>query len=532
MTDETITLQENEIDLRLYFDFLRRRAFLIVLVAVLSGLVGFLVSNSLTPIYEASTVLLVSENATTALNEYNAVLTSERLARTYVEMISARPVLETLRANLDLEQDVETLKDAISISLVANTQLIEVKVQDPSPSRAALLANSLVSLFIEQNDSLQQSRFADSKNSLLEQIAQQQTYIDQIQETLNSLPSTDENETERTRLEQLLSQYRQSYTQLSQSYEQVRIAEAQNSSNIVQIESAVAPNSPVSPRILVNTLLSALAGVAIAVALILLIESMDHSIRSADVVKEKLGIRTLATIGKDEGKDSLVTVVNPRSPVSEAFRSLRTSIQFAGVDSQLKTIIVTSAVQEEGKTTVAANLAFVMSQLGSEVILVDADLRRPKLHKIFEVSNKKGLSNLFVNRDMGRAFSTQMQKTKHEHLNLLASGGIPPNPSELISTARMTDILKLAEESADLVIIDAPPTLPVTDAAVLAQKADGVIIVMVPGKTTMPMAKQTVETLRQVNAKIIGAVFNNVDLNSAYFSPYRNGYRYVYDHES
>ncbi|MBX3048649.1 MAG: polysaccharide biosynthesis tyrosine autokinase [Anaerolineales bacterium] len=522
----------DEIDLKLYWGVLRKEIRKIIFFSLLFMLSGFLLSNLLPPVYEASSILMVSENSALQTNEYNAVLTSERLARTYAEIMTAQPILEAVKTDLGLTEDLDSVKESIEVRLIPNTQLIRVTVQNTDPLLAVQITNTLVEYFINDNISLQQSRFAESKLTLAGQIAEQQGFVDQIQLALNSLPQGEEGQLERTRLEGLLGQYRQTYTQLLQSYEQLRLAEAQSTSNVLQVEPAILPDESISPKVPLNTLLAGVLGAALATSYVFLRTTLDNSIKNADEIRNNFDLSTLAFVAKAHEEDEIITASNPRSPISESFRSLRTNIQFASVDDQLKIIVVTSSVQGEGKSTIASNLAFVISQLGTETILIDADLRRPRLHKLFKVSNKKGLSNLFVNKHMDHAFDAQLQETKYPHLKIMSSGGIPPNPSELISTIRMNNILEHAKTRAELVIIDAPPVLPVTDAVVLAQKADGVIIVMVPGQTTMPMAKQAVESLRQVDAKILGVVFNNVDLDSAYFSSYRNAYVYHYDEAS
>jgi capsular exopolysaccharide synthesis family protein len=206
--------------------------------------------------------------------------------------------------------------------------------------------------------------------------------------------------------------------------------------------------------------------------------------------------------------DPLITVADPRSPVSEAYRTLRTNLDFSSLDKPIKTMLVTSAGPEEGKSTVLANLAVTTAQTGRKVILVDCDLRRPTLHYIFNLKNDVGLTTMVV--DDAAMESPPLQETGVEGLQLVSSGPLPPNPSELLGSRRMEDIIADLLERADVVLFDAPPVVAVTDAAVLATKVDGVLLVVNAGGTKRDYARTAKARLEKVNANLLGAVLNNV----------------------
>ncbi|NLJ18986.1 MAG: CpsD/CapB family tyrosine-protein kinase [Globicatella sulfidifaciens] len=211
-------------------------------------------------------------------------------------------------------------------------------------------------------------------------------------------------------------------------------------------------------------------------------------------------------------KDTIITHNNPKSPVSEAYRVLRTNIQFSSVDKPLKTIVVTSAGPMEGKTTTITNLAVIFAQAGSKVLLIDTDLRKPMLHKVFLLLNERGLTNLLTsNKDT----MTFIQHDVVKNLDVLTSGRIPPNPSELLSSNAMKNFIENVKTKYDIVLMDSPPVGSVTDATIISTYADGTILVVKSGRTEVDEVKRAQEILKNVNANIIGVVLNHLDKKAA-----------------
>lgn len=220
----------------------------------------------------------------------------------------------------------------------------------------------------------------------------------------------------------------------------------------------------------------------------------------------------------EERSSTLITISNPRSPISEAFRTLRTNLEFTSLDKPLRSMVVTSAAPEEGKSTTLANLAVAIAQAGKKVILVDCDLRRPALHQIFNARPTPGFTDMM--RDDGLMNKPPLQETAVSNLWLLTSGTIPPNPSELLASRRMGDVIAALQQHADIVLFDAPPVIAVTDAAVLSSKVDAVLLVISAGKTKREHAKKAKVLLDKVNAHLIGTVLNNVKGESALYQYY------------
>jgi non-specific protein-tyrosine kinase len=515
-------------DIRRILGQVARWAWLLALAALLGGSGAFLISRQMQPVYRASTTLLINEAPATKTTDYSSVLTSERLAQTYAQLLSKRPVLERVIERLNLDREPADLKKAILVQPVRDTQLIVLQVEDTSPQRAADIANALVEEFAAQNAQNQAARYAAPKQSLEALLAQMDRQIQENNAALAALEEDSENRAERDRLETNRVQYGQTYAYLLQSYEQVRLAEAQSTSNVVQAEAATPPRAPVRPRTLTNTVAAGVLGLVFGAGLAFLIETLDDTLRSPEEVTRELGLPILGVIARIAYKqETPVTLAEPRSPVSEAFRALRTNIQFASVDRPLHALLVTSPSPAEGKSSISANLAVVMAQNERRVILLEGDLRRPRTHELFDVTNWLGLSDLFVRAHID--LDGTVKKTGLVGLSILTSGGLPPNPSELLGSEKMVGILTKLKEQADFVVIDSPPVLAVTDAAVLAPRVDGVILVVKPGVTKLAASKQAVEQLRRVGANLVGVVLNEVEFKRSRYAYYHyRGYYTTY----
>lgn len=214
----------------------------------------------------------------------------------------------------------------------------------------------------------------------------------------------------------------------------------------------------------------------------------------------------------------LITIANPRSPISEAYRTLRTNLEFSSLDKPIRSMVVTSASPEEGKSTTLANLAVTLAQAGKKVILVDCDLRRPALHQIFEARNAPGFTDMM--RDDALMSQPPLQPTRVANLFLLPSGTLPPNPAELLASRRMSEVIAALQNYAEIVLFDAPPVIAVTDAAVLSSKVDAVLLVISAGKTKREHAKKAKALLEKVNARLIGTVLNNVKGEASLYQYY------------
>ncbi len=571
-----------------YASLLLQWSWLLVLLAVLAGGMAYYISKRQTPTYQSSALVMLNGAPGYQSDPYSASIAGQQLGATYAKVMTTQPVLDSVGKKLGYPSFPY---DTASVQVVpdSNTGLLTVNVTDTDPDRSALIANTLVTVFADQMQADQVSRYADSKTSLQDQMNSLDQKIQsttsaitalntQIQETNNTLTSVNgEIQTETTivtngtnntnklqlldsatiaadqaiiaadqakrdqlnitlaqfqpqltQLQTTLSQYQQSYNSLFQSYQSVLLAEAQATSTIVIKNPAVPNRIPIAPQPLRNALLAAVVGLMVAAGIIFLIEFLDDTIRDPQEITRRYGIPILGMIVsyKSSAGEALVTVRHPRSPISEAFRSLRTNLQFAGVETPLRTLLVTSPSPSDGKTTIVANLASVIAQSGRNVVIVDADLRRPRIHKMFQLSNRVGLTDQFI-RTQDR-FDGSLKSTEVANLHAITSGNLPPNPSELLSSGRMSEILKLLSKQFNTVIIDSPPTLLVTDAMVLAQRVDGVLLVVKPSVTKWASLRQAIEQLQRVKANLLGIVVNDVNVGRSRYYYYRGYYKQKY----
>ncbi|MDX9993284.1 MAG: polysaccharide biosynthesis tyrosine autokinase [Anaerolineales bacterium] len=578
-------------------------AWLLAVGLILGGLAAYFYANSQTRVYQTSIrVQIVSALRTNSSVDYSSYMEQQQLAQTYVQTLRSRPVTDAVAERIG----GRVTPGQIRAQIVQNTQLIDIFVTDTDPQRPALIANTLVDVFIERNNLQQAERFNESERSLEAQIQQIDTQIDALeaaavavnseqsqdaikkalteidrlqgeivaaQTSLDELRSparlpdslftptpsfelkTQINEKElklkqlettynlyqqiytnlvvlgegrglgATNLEQeqmqsTLALYRQIRANLLASYENVRLARLSSTSNIVAIEPALMPGGPISPQPLQSGLLGAAVGLMLAGGIVFLIEYLDDTIKSAGQASALLGLPVIGYIAElEHDRDKAYVSENPRSPVAEAFRTLRTNLEFAGVDKPIKSILVVSAHPGEGKSTVAINLAVTIAQGGKKTLLIDADLRRPRVHHYLGLSNRLGLSNLF--RD-SLTIADVAKDWKDSHLKIITSGGVPPNPADLLASDRMAAILAAAHEQVEMIVVDAPPFL-VADASILASRVDGVLFVVYPGRTPSDAALTTLEQMRRAGANVLGIVLNRIPRNRP---NYYGGYRY------
>ncbi len=324
---------------------------------------------------------------------------------------------------------------------------------------------------------------------------------------------------------------RQMYDLLIKRFKETALTEDIKTGNVRIVDRAEVPQDSVKPRKKLNLLLALIVGLTLGVGLAFFLEFMDNTLKTPDDIKRFLKIPYLAPIpsfepGEPDGGPyamELVTHHQPKSTASEAYRGLRTSLLFSSADAPPQVIMLTSAAPGEGKTLTSANLAATMAQSGSKVLLLDCDLRRPRVHTIFGLNRDTGVSNILAG---SMDASELVVKTEIENLSVIPSGPVPPNPSELLGSQRMRKLMEVLRQHYDRIIIDSSPITAVTDASVLSDVVDGVVFVVRSGRTVRDVVKNALDSLQIVKAKIFGAVLNGVNVGKEGYYYYQYNYYY------
>jgi len=295
------------------------------------------------------------------------------------------------------------------------------------------------------------------------------------------------------------------------------------------VEDAIAPRSPVSPQPVLNAILAAFLAIGAAGAIVLLIEYLDDTVKGPEQAQEITGLPTLGRIERFEGlkspREQLQAATKPRSTVAEAYRAARTNLTYAlDLGRERKLVLITSPGPGEGKTTTAANLAVVFGLAGHRVCVVDTDLRRPTLHRVYGLENGEGLTTLLLAREP--EIDRAVQRSIYTNVSVVTAGPLPPNPSELLGSARMQEVLERLRSRFDIVLLDSPPALVVTDASVLSTLVDGLLVVARAGKTRRGALKATIEELAQSGRPIAGVILNRVANREAGYYYYAYGQAY------
>ncbi|PYX69552.1 MAG: hypothetical protein DMG78_21660 [Acidobacteria bacterium] len=385
-------------------------------------------------------------------------------------------------------------------------------------------------------------------NAALQRENMLHTALDKQKQEANKL---NESAIEYTLLKRDVDTNRQLYEGLLQKLKEAGVSAGLKSNNFRIVDSARPPTGPIEPNVPRNLLFAAVLGLASGMGLAFLIEALDNTVRTTEQAQMIAGVASLGMIplGSKSAREGpnpkrlviasskeaveLVTQVRPQSQMAESYRALRTSLLLSNLGAPPKVIIVTSALPQEGKTTTSINTAVVLAQKGVRVLLIDADLRRPSIHKTLGMGPHSGLSNVLTgSTTLEQAIS---DTTILPNLFVLPAGTPPPNPAELLASSNMRDVLNQLREQFDHIVIDTPPSLSVTDAVVLSPRADAVILVIRSGQTTKQALRRARDILMQVNAKVVGVLLNAVDLSSPdyyYYYEYRGKYASYYREDS
>lgn len=512
-------------ELRYYFAIISKWIWLIVLAAVLAGASSYYWNSRLPKVYMASTALLVGRSLENPNPNANDLLTSQQLAQTYIQIARTDPVMQGTIDALKLNMPADQLRNSVSASIVQGTQLIELRVADTNPARAQAIANEYAHQLIAQTPTGRDASEVARLEFVQNQIQDIQSKLEDAQKKTNDLQrsiSVTSSAREIADKQQQLATLQGQINAWQTTYATLLSALAPRASNYLSVvDPAQLPVFPIAPNAASSAALAALIGATLAIAVALLIEYLDDTLKTSADVTQTLGLPSLGSIGNiwgDSSRDRLITAAYPRAAHSEAYRIVRTNLLAADLEKPVKTFLVTSPNPDDGKSITAANVAVVMAQSGLRVVLVDADLRRPSQHTIFNLSNDFGLVNILRNSEV--ALDGCLQPTRVENLCLLTSGPLPPNPAELIDSKGMRWLVQRLEDDFDMVIFDTPPCLPRTDAAILARHLDGVVFVTAANMTRRDTALRAKEVITRAGGKFLGVVLNRAPRNNSYYYYY------------
>lgn len=440
-----VVRRANILDISDYLRVLRRHWVLITTFTLLGLGAAAVSSMAIKPTYTAKTQLFVAiQNAGTVSELQQGNTFSQARVQSYVETVASPVVLQPVIDDLGLEATPAELSKKVSATSDSNTVIISINASDSSPVQASAIAQAVGESLIAVIDDIERTGDGDASP--------------------------------------------------------VRLS---------VITPASAPVSPAAPNTRLNLILGALAGLAVGLGFALLRSKMDTKVIGEQDIRRITDSPILGGVAYDVDatKKPLLTQAPPQSPRAESFRQIRTNMQFAHVSHESKAILVTSSLPGEGKSTTATNLAIAMAQGGQTVVLVDADLRRPRIDDYLGLEGGAGLTTALI----GSADVNELlQPWGEDQLFVLTSGQIPPNPSELLGSEAMRELIQRLEDAFDAVIIDAPPLLPVTDAAVLAQQVGGVVLVVGSGRVREHELAKSLDALTMVDADLLGVILNLV----------------------
>jgi capsular exopolysaccharide synthesis family protein len=494
----------------------------VVLAAVVVG-----VDFARTKQYTATgQVLFVSQNASSNSNSNVTAPLQAAAIATDIQLFQSSPVKERVA------RDLKAPAPSVSASEIGTTNIAKISVTSKSPAFAAKAANAYAKAYIETTN----EEFLKQQLALEDEIQNQMKAI-QDQIALVQLKLTAVGNSAATQ-QSLSAQLSSLYTELGTLTTQLTSTQqstTQLSTGGQLVSPASVPTSPSSPKRITDALLGAFVGLLLGTAFVLLRDHLDDRIRDKTQLEQLspeipvLGLIPVIDGWRDRNSPYLVARSRPKSPASEAYRGLRTSIQFMALENPTKVLQITSPCAGDGKTTTAANVAWIMAEAGQRVVLVGCDLRRPRIHEFFALPNDIGFTSVLLGE--AELEDALLWIPNQPRLQVLPTGPIPPNPSELLSGSLTQEVFKSLSSYADIVVVDSAPILPVTDAAVLSTSADAVLLVVSARLNRRQDIVRSLEMLWQINAPIVGTVLNRAPQTDSY-EYHHYSYRHSYSHNS
>ena len=459
-------------------------------------------------IYVSRTTLVVGQTFLDPNPNSNQIVIGQQLAAIYADMAHREPIqLATMQA-----LGINWLPE-YHARVVPNTQMVEISVTDTNPQRAQIFAQELAGQLIQQSPTIGETQTGEQQDFIKQQLENLRTQIGETENTIAELQQSLVGLTSASQIasvERQISEQQQKLGVLRTTYAGFLSNSQEGAVNILSpVEPANLPTRPTGTNKVIMIILAGMVAASLGTGAAYLLEYLDKTVKTTSDVERIFHLPVIGYISQIPDEESKPTHViqHPDSVVAENFHMLQSNIDFFRISHQINTVLITSPSQGNGKTTIASNLALSLSRAEENVVLMDADLRRPAVHKALEMSEGPGVSDLLS----GKADIQDVVRewVEGENLKVITAGTKRPNFTDVIGSKRLTTILSNLQENHELVIIDAPPLI-IADSYNLASRADGVIVVMEPGQTSTDQAKAIKEQLSRANARVIGIVFNKV----------------------
>ena len=539
---EPAPFDDDELDLRAYLSVLRRRWKVVALVVVLAVGAALALSLVQKPQYRAESELLIRQRDSTALltdtpgaNPNDA----ERQLNNEVRLFESSAVRAAVSERYDGPLDPDDVEGSVASD---TSDVVEAHVTAADPNEAARLVNLYVDTFVELRRQQRVDELVAVGSQLQAKIDELAARIDEVRQPLDDLeaqlaanPGDDDLRAQRddlaAELDSTLGPLESQRSFYESQMEDLELtADIARSGGAQVVTTAEAPDSPVSPQPVRDAAIALVLGLVLGVGIAFLVDTLDERIRGvADLELVSGGFPTLALVPevpKGHHSSFVATRDDAKSAEAEAYRSLRTAVKFASLDRPLKIVQITSPSQGEGKTTAVANLAVALAQGGDRVAVVCCDLRRPRVQDRFDVPLAPGLTDVLV----GDVPLADALRRYDPNVLILPAGSPPPNPSELLSSNKSAAVVKALAEEFDMVLVDSPPVLPVTDALVVSRFVDATLLEVDSRSTARKAVGRALQTLDQVNAPVLGVVLNGLPEGGDYGYGYGYGYRYEEHH--
>ncbi|MCC6616516.1 MAG: polysaccharide biosynthesis tyrosine autokinase [Anaerolineae bacterium] len=522
----------------------RKWGWLMLIGAIILGGITFIIRSGQPAVYQAETKIAIGGFIQSPNPNTSEIYTGLQLAETYAELVTTSEVLEGALRTLDLDTSLDLLRERIGVRTIQNTSLLVITVKDTNPTQAADLANAVANQLIlnsPTNLTPEQQQQIDIANDQIARLRDQLESAGLQQQLLDQRRAATSDADE-------LAQIDSQYTALT---EQINLASAtiaqfnstisslqQRTNSLDIVEPANIPTEPLGSSIVIATFLSILAGAGLGFGFAMLIEYLDDTLRSTEQVAQVLGLPVLGAIARfGKPSDNYASRLISHLPLmlsqaAEGYRTVRTNLMFSAQNERHKVYLITSAGPQEGKSLTSANLAISMALAGQRVLLIDCDLRRPRLHEIFGLKNEIGLTTLLLSSHQngssahGAQLSQCVQKTHVDKLYAITSGFIPQNPNEILGSALMQHWMRTLQESPDfdVILLDTPPALLLSDSVVLSASTNAeVVLIVEAGRTRRAAAQRVKEMFAHTGCHITGAILNGVSLRD---ESYYYGYGY------